>query len=103
MDVATASSMPNVHSLHRTHRCVWTNKNRPSQPKTLSELVIIGDLQRNNDEKFWLSDSGPAEQRMLIFATQRNLEFLKHADVWLMDGTFEYCTTDVQPIIYNSK
>lgn len=38
----------------------------------------------------WLKvDSGPGNDRMLIFATDRNLDYLSRAEEWWMDGTFD--------------
>lgn len=58
-------------------------------PNSLNDLVIPEDLQQINNELFLLHDSGPGPQRILIFSTKRNLEYLRRAEVVSMDGTFE--------------
>lgn len=42
-----------------------------------------------SNNKFLLFDSGPSPDRIMMFATAENLEFLKNADVMLIDGTFK--------------
>jgi MULE transposase-like protein/FLYWCH-type zinc finger protein len=41
-----------------------------------------------NQDQFLFSDSGPNKDRILIFTTDRNIEFLKHSEVIFYDGTF---------------
>lgn len=44
----------------------------------------------HNDERFLAYDSGVDDvDRMLIYATQRNIDVLRSADHWFMDGTFK--------------
>jgi len=43
----------------------------------------------SNGEDFLLFDSGKASDRLLIFTTHKNLEFLSRSDVWMADGTFK--------------
>ena len=53
--------------------------------------VIPERYQKPNDgHQFLLQDSCPGEDpRMIIYATQRNLQILSTARHWLMDGTFK--------------
>ena len=44
----------------------------------------------HNDERFLAYDSGVDDgDRMLIYATQRNIDVLRSSDHWFMDGTFK--------------
>jgi len=40
-------------------------------------------------DQFLKYDSGPSDDRMLIFTTDSYLNFLKWCDTWLVDGTFK--------------
>ncbi|XP_003740080.1 uncharacterized protein LOC100898251 [Galendromus occidentalis] len=43
-------------------------------------------------EKFLHHDSGLGDpKRLIVFATHRNIELLKHCNEWFMDGTFKSC------------
>jgi len=42
---------------------------------------------------FLLFDSGPDADRILVFSTKQNLEFLMMSDLWLFDGTFKVSPT----------
>jgi len=42
-----------------------------------------------NGDNFLLFDSGPNSDRILIFGTTDHLNFLKHSDILLADGTFK--------------
>ncbi|GAB0097315.1 hypothetical protein DMENIID0001_129480 [Sergentomyia squamirostris] len=57
---------------------------------SLEELVFsTKDTETINGEKFLLFDSGPGEERTLMFATQENLQFLATHRNWIADGTFK--------------
>ena len=57
---------------------------------SLLELDVPENLRVTlKDEPFLLYDDGPQQNnRLICFATQRNLELLMEADIWLADGTF---------------
>ena len=66
----------------------------PPNPASLEELVIPHNYQmcpvgRDNEELFLLYDSGAANDRILVFGTERNLDFLQLSDGWYADGTFK--------------
>lgn len=44
-------------------------------------------------EKFLLADSGPSNDRILIFGRPLGLKLLKDSKVWYMDGTFKVAPT----------
>ena len=66
----------------------------PPNPASLEELVIPHNYQmcpvgRDNEELFLLYDSGAVNDRILVFGTERNLDFLQLSDGWYADGTFK--------------
>ena len=83
-----AAKLPKLDSLKRTiqRQRVLT---APVQPTTLEQLIIPEEFMRTSkDELFLLYDSGPEIQRIIIFATQKNLDMLQFSRVWLADGSF---------------
>lgn len=58
----------------------------PTAPKDLSELVLP-EVQNSVGENFLMFDSGPSKDRIVIFGTQKSLDFLATCDVLHMDGT----------------
>lgn len=89
LPVSVAAALPKTKSLSQAIRRRRTNKNIPTAPTSLMDLIIPDDLQNIGDVRFLLYDSGPGEGRILIFSTDRNLQLLKRADVLSMDGTFD--------------
>lgn len=45
------------------------------------------------NEQFLLADSGPSNERILIFGRPLGLKLLKDSEVWYMDGTFKVAPT----------
>ncbi|KII67194.1 hypothetical protein RF11_11353 [Thelohanellus kitauei] len=59
-------------------------------PNSLSSLALpIEYTLSHRGEQFLQYDSGPDENRMLIFSTNNNLELLRSSDCWYCDGTFK--------------
>ena len=87
----TAVKLPKMNSLKRTiQRKRSITNSIPVQPESLEELQIPIEFQRTaKNDVFLLYDSGPQLRRILIFGTQRNLEMLRLARIWLADGTFK--------------
>lgn len=89
----TASNMPSRNALRmkikRIRRTVI-----PSQPKTLDEInvpislcyTLIGDL-------FLIKDIRINQERILLFTTKTNIQYLSQAKFWIMDGTFKTVPT----------
>jgi hypothetical protein len=64
-------------------------RKRPPNSKSLIDLVIPQKYQLTNDEHpFLLHDSGPGEDRILLFSTKRNVRLIKNCKHWYADGTF---------------
>lgn len=86
-----AEAFPGMQLVKRTINRVRNKKDaEPSQPSTLNSLIIPEIFQiTNSGEQFLFHDSGPTKNRILIFATQRNLNILRDCKDWLADGTFK--------------
>ncbi|KAE9544177.1 hypothetical protein AGLY_001356 [Aphis glycines] len=61
--------------------------------------IAISDVYKNYslsigiNEIFLLADSGPSNERILIFGRPLGLELLKDSKIWYMDGTFKVAPT----------
>uniref|UniRef100_A0A6P7GX96 Uncharacterized protein LOC114343419 n=1 Tax=Diabrotica virgifera virgifera TaxID=50390 RepID=A0A6P7GX96_DIAVI len=93
VSVGATGQLPSISSLKRT---LQNTRQRveaiPANPRSLTELIIPEEYTRNNNgEPFLLFDSGPNEQRILIFSTERNLTLMASCEHWYADGTFT-CT-----------
>ncbi|KAK9686123.1 hypothetical protein QE152_g37434 [Popillia japonica] len=66
----------------------------PALPNHRQEIEFQEEFTKTfNGEDFLLYDSGPEENRILIFSTRRNLQLLSH---WYADGTFK-----TVPLLFN--
>ena len=55
------------------------NESPAANPESLTALVIPATYQRTKrSEPFLVHDSGPSEERLLIFSTDRSLQFLQN-------------------------
>ena len=66
----------------------------PPDPLNLMELTVpnvfqVYELADGENEDFLLSDSGPGEERILIFGRKTWLQHLVTSDMWYCDGTFK--------------
>lgn len=64
----------------------------PTNPKSLAELVFTQDVVLVNGQSFLLYDSvndDPNADRIVIFATSKNMNILALCDLLAMDGTFK--------------
>lgn len=91
-----------VHTYQQLVRFI-TNKRRDasiptSNPETARDLVIDDQLKHANDESLFLLHEDPKEieERMIIYATKKNMQVIKDQEVWLSDATFASC-----PKIFN--
>ena len=56
----------------------------------LRELELNGsDIQTILNKTFLFYDSGPDPDRIVMFGTRENLDFLETSNIWLADGTFK--------------
>lgn len=107
------SQLPEQEAMQRTVRRI-RRKHVPANPRRVTELGAIPDeLQRTlGNERFLLYDSHPEgienededdvdeeenddnseaedRQRVIVYATRRNIEILCESSIWFCDGTFE--------------
>lgn len=63
----------------------------PTNPKSLAELGEIPDQFQVTlaGERFLVSDDNRDGDRVITFATRRNLEVLARSEIWFVDGTFK--------------
>ena len=84
-------ALPSISALKKVTRRVRRRVNTPiANPETLAELEIVPPYNSNlNNEEFLLFDSGATDlQRIIIFSTHQNLQYLVQFNDWFCDGTF---------------
>jgi hypothetical protein len=83
--------LPSTSSIKRTIQRTRQREGRaPPTPTNLRDLVIPDEFTKLlSGERFLLFDSGPSDDRILIFSTQRNLQLLVRCQHWYADGTFK--------------
>lgn len=88
---ATSAKLPKVDNMKRTIRNIRTKHDAaPAIPGNRRELVIPDNYKiTKNGADFLLFDSGPTDDRILIFSTRRNLRLLAQSMHWYVDGTFK--------------
>nr|CAI5821208.1 unnamed protein product [Callosobruchus analis] len=88
---ATAAYLPKVSSLKRTIRNIRTKEEAvPALPLHRRDIVFPQEYQVTiKGEGFLLYDSGPSDDRMLVFSTRRNISLLAQSAHWYADGTFK--------------
>lgn len=86
-----ATKLPPMRNLKRTVRNIRQKKlAAPSLPSSCTELCLPTQYTETvRGEPFLLYDSGPAENRILIFSTKANLQCLSQSKHWYADGTFK--------------
>lgn len=63
-------------------------KDGPSNAKNLLNLKIPHEYTpTTKGELFLMFDSGPSQDRILIFSTVQNLELMKRCDHWYVNDT----------------
>lgn len=96
------SQMPERENIKKAMRRI-RRKGLPPNPQSLSELKRLPERYTKTliGEKFLIYDSRPEtdsedeeeddeeSDRVLVFATRRNLEFLCRSKIWFVDGTFK--------------
>ncbi|KAK4876874.1 hypothetical protein RN001_009380 [Aquatica leii] len=78
---AAAGRLPSVLSMKRTVQRIRKQKEgAPTTSKSLMELVIPDEyLQDSRGKPSFLFDSGPGEDRILLYSTERNLSYMEHS------------------------
>ena len=68
--------------------------NSPAEPQSLESLVIPENMQKTlNGNDFLIKDSTIGHDRILIFTTVANINYLNQSSIWIMDGTFKTVPT----------
>jgi hypothetical protein len=85
-----STSCSSLSNISRTIRQVRSLEHvGPSIPKCLEDVVVTEKYQKTDKgEQFLLFDSKDKD-RILMFATRRNLDFPIKSQEWFMDGTFK--------------
>ena len=88
---AVCGQLPSVSLMKRTlQRARQQVDQPPPNPTSLTELEFPEKYTKTIDEHpFLLYDSGPSNDRILLFTTQRNLDLMAQSDHWFADGTFK--------------
>jgi hypothetical protein len=86
-----AQALPTYNALSLGIRRKRKAYDLPGNPASVADLQLPQHLTRTlKDENFLLHDTGTEDdKRMLMFATNSNLELLRHSNVWFGDGTFK--------------
>ena len=82
--------LPSAPTSSRTMRN-QRSKTHPPEARTLAELTFDGEWRTtggDNAEDFLQADSGEGGQRVVLFATEGQLQLLASAKEWYMDGNF---------------
>ncbi|XP_050053383.1 uncharacterized protein LOC126549053 [Aphis gossypii] len=96
-----SGALPEISNLKHTLRRVrQRNDCAPPNPQSLFNLQIPERYTLTKDGKqFMQYDSGPSDERILIFFTGQNLELMGKYNNWFVDGTFK-CTPTLFTQIY---
>lgn len=89
---AVSMALPKISNMSRTIRRTRVRANiAPVTPASLQELRFEGKYTvTDKNDNFIIHDS-ENEDRLVIFGTNSNLDFLAASDEWYMDGTFDMC------------
>ncbi|XP_050065493.1 uncharacterized protein LOC126554455 [Aphis gossypii] len=91
-----------LQSSEALKRQVWRIRNNKiaasCDPSDLLSLQIPDEYKNYSpsigiNENFLLADSGPSNERILIFGRPLGLKLLKDSKIWYMDGTFKVAPT----------
>ena len=84
-------ALPSIRALTKEVQYERKKHEYPTaNPTSLADLIIPAVYQETKrQETFLLHDSGPGEDRILVYSTRRNLEFLKNSRCVFGDGTFK--------------
>lgn len=90
LDAPVLGQLPEFKMLKRTIRLHRVRNGQvPGDPASLRHLIIPQQYKLVNNKNFLLHDSGPEENRILVFSTAENLEFMYRHPNWFCDGTFK--------------
>ncbi|KAI6656158.1 hypothetical protein LOD99_1491 [Oopsacas minuta] len=85
------SLLPNQHVLKMMYK---RQRVAPPNPVSFEELQLDAEnIKIFSNRNFLFYDSGIGPDRIVIFATKGNIEFLTMLKIWLADGTFKSVPT----------
>ncbi|CAF4900803.1 unnamed protein product [Rotaria sp. Silwood1] len=84
------ASLPNLQNLKRTvQQICQKHQNSLPLPANCNSLVIDPLFTKTNRNRTFLQfDSGPIDQRLLIFSTKKKFKILENTNYIYLDGTF---------------
>lgn len=95
-NVAVKPVLPSCAQMMRIVQRERKKKSCPTSPANLNVLVLPEEYMKTLDDKnFLIFDSGPGDERLMIFSTEENLNELARCTSIHMDGTF-----NVAPILF---
>ncbi|XP_031350480.1 uncharacterized protein LOC116176146 [Photinus pyralis] len=91
VSLAIAGRLPSVDCMKKTIRNVRAKENPGPVLPLHRRDIVFPELYTltENQEIFLMFDSGPQDDRILIFSTRRNLQLLARSSHWYADGTFK--------------
>lgn len=97
-DIAPAvlAELPKFNSLKRAINTQRSTGEVVANCRSLQDLIIPERYKTINNVQFLLFDEQFGEDRILIFSTEDNLEFLVRNQNWFCDGTFK-----ASPVLFN--
>ena len=96
-DIASSALLGALPSMELCKQTVRRERRRqqlplPPNPVHRRDLVVPVHLRSTRKgDNFLLWDSGPENDRILVFGTDANLQILKATREWHLDGTFKVC------------
>ncbi|CAI6348361.1 unnamed protein product [Macrosiphum euphorbiae] len=85
---ALAADMPNVQTLKRTiQRLCQREEASPPNPNNFDFIIPEQYRNTSDGELFLHYDSGINLPHILIYTTQKNLDFMENCEHWFCDGT----------------
>ena len=88
---SAAQSLPAISPIKRHFHNVRQRENAGlANPIHRREIILTNEQTKTNKgERFLLCDSGPYDDRILIFSTRNNLSLLENSEHLQVDGTFK--------------
>ena len=85
------SSLPTQHALKMMYK---RQRTAPPNPISLEELQLNAEeIKTHSNRNFLFCDTGPGPNRIVLFATKENIEYLSMSSIWLADGTLKTVPT----------
>jgi hypothetical protein len=103
ISVAVLGQLPSIPSLKRVIQRTRNGVQTPgTNPQNLNASILALEYTlTTNGSRFLMHESGPGNDRILIFPKTRNLDLMSQCLHWFADGTFK--TSTFQSSLYNSR